>query len=227
MNRFWIILAIIIIGLGALFVFTKPKSNGNSNFTGDAAKLQPDDHVRGKKDSKVVLMEYGDFQCPACGQYFPIIKSLEADYGNRVAFVFRHYPIISLHPNAFSAARAAEAASNQGKFWEMHDKLYETQNSWGQVTTNQQRLFEEYAKELKLNSSKFTADFTSEAVADRINRDVSSAKQFNITGTPTFILNGNKIDTPQGLTAFKKVLDDALKTSGATQNPPSNPTAKQ
>ncbi len=218
MNRFWIILAVVIVGLAGLFIVTKPKNSGDNKFNGDASKLQSDDHVRNQRDLKATLIEYADFQCPACGSYYPITKQLEAQYGDRVTFVYRHFPIISLHPNAFAAARAAEAASNQGKFWEMHDKLFETQDIWGRVATNQQSLFEGYAKDLSLDLNKFKADYVTEVTADRINRDVSSAKQFGITGTPTFILNGQKIENPNGFEAFSKVLDKAIEE--ATNNTP-------
>lgn len=223
MNRFWIILAVVIVGLGALFVLTKPEENTASQFTGDARQLQEDDRVRNGRDKKVTLIEYADFQCPSCGAYFPMLKTLEAKYNEQVSFVFRHYPIISIHPNAFAAARAAEAAGNQGKFFEMHDKLFETQSSWGQITTNQQGLFEDYAQVLGLDMTKFKADYVSDAVANRINRDVSSAKQFNITGTPTFILNGVRIENPGNVDAFSEVLDKAIKDAGGTPPPTSTP----
>lgn len=212
MSRFWIILAIVIVGLGALFVVTKPEDGTNSGFDGDAKVVQEDDHVRGNRDAKVVLIEYGDLQCPACGSYYPILKSLEAEFGDDVAFVFRHFPLISIHPNAFSASRAAEAAGNQGKFWEMHDRLFETQNSWGQVATNQQSLFEAYATELSLDIEQFRADYASSEVADRINRDIASAKEFDVRSTPTFVLNGEKIENP-AQDAFAKLLEDAINAA--------------
>ena len=218
MNRFWIILAVVVVGLAGLFVLTKPDKDQASNFTGDASKIQADDHVRNKRDNKVTLIEYADFQCPACASYYPILKQVEAEYSDRVNFVFRHFPIISLHPNAFAAARASEAASSQGKFWQMHDRLFETQDAWGRVSTNQQSLFEGYAKELNLDINKFKQDYVTGATADRINRDVSSAKQFEITGTPTFVLNGQKIENPNGAADFKKVLDDALKAASVDVN---------
>ena len=219
MNRFWIILAVVIVGLGALFVISKPKDSANNSFKGDARQLQSDDHVRNGTGKKVTLIEYGDLQCPSCGAFYPILKQLETPYNDQVSFVFRHFPLISIHPNAFAAARAAEAAGNQGKFFEMHDKLYETQSVWGEVATNQQTLFEGYAQELGLDMTKFKTDYASTAVSDRINRDVSSAKQFNVSGTPTFILNGVKIDNPGSEADFAKVLDDAITKAGGT--PPS------
>ena len=220
MNRFWIILAIVVLGLVGIFIATKPKDSGNASFTGNAKEVQKDDHVRNGAGKPVTLIEYGDLQCPSCGAYYPIIKQLETTYGDQVSFVFRHFPLISIHPNAFAAARAAEAAGNQGKFFEMHDRLYETQDTWGELTTNQQSLFESYAKELGLDMTKFKADYASQEVADRINRDVSSGKQFNISGTPTFIVNGIKIDNPNGIEEFQKVLNDAITKAGGT--PPKN-----
>lgn len=212
MNRFWIILGIVIVVLVGVFIATKPEST--SKFEGDAKQVQPDDHTYGAKDAKVVLMEYGDFQCPSCGAAFPIVKEVKEEYKDKITFVYRHFPIISIHPNAFAAARASEAASNQGKFWEMHDKLFETQQLWGQLSINQQSTFEGYAKELGLNVEQFKTDYESEAVASRINRDVDSATQFNVQGTPTFILNGEKIETPKDKAGFESVLNDALKKAG-------------
>src|SRR5690606_29987310 len=135
MNRFWIILTVIIIGLVGLFIATKP-DNEAVDFTGEPATVQADDHVRGAEgDDAVTLIEYVDFQCPSCAAYFPILDELKDEYAENVRFVVRHFPLISIHPTAFAAARASEAASNQDKFWEMHDKLFETQTIWGQTAT--------------------------------------------------------------------------------------------
>lgn len=218
MNRFWIILTAIIIGLGVLFVVTKKDDPNSSTFKGDAKQVQSDDHVMKAPNEKVILIEYGDFQCPACGAAYQPIKDATEQLKDQVTFVFRHLPLTQLHPNAFAASRAAEAAANQGKFWEMHDKLYETQSIWGNTSSNQQSLFESYAEELKLDMTRFKADYVSEAVATRINRDASSAKSaFDASGTPTFILNGTKIENPSPTAAaFVKVLSEAL-TKVSTQ----------
>jgi len=216
MKRFWIILSVVVVGLIAAFIFTKPESDNSAAFTGNATEVQADEHIRNGTDKKVTLIEYGDFQCPSCASYYTILKSLEERYEDQVSFGFRHYPIISIHPNAFSAARAAEAAAKQGKFFEMHDKLYENQTAWGQISTNQQSLFENYAKELGLNIDQFKKDYISEEIANRINRDVSSAKQFDITGTPSFILNGKKIENPTDKAEFEEVLNKAIEDAGGT-----------
>ncbi len=215
MNRFWIVLTIVIAGLIAAFVFTGKDKAAQTNFNGDAAKVQSDDHTIKAPNEKVILIEYGDYQCPACGAAFAPVKAAVEQLKDQVTFVFRNLPLTSLHPNAFAAARAAEAAAVQGKFWEMHDRLYETQNAWDNVATNQQSLFEGYAQELGLNMDQFKADYASEKIADRINRDVASAKSgFNATGTPTFIVNGKKIENPSSTTEnYVKLLTDAIASS--------------
>lgn len=220
MNRFWIILTVVVVALVGLFFMTK-KDSSPSNLSIDPKVVSETDHVRGDKNSPVTLIEYGDFQCPGCGSYYPIIKSLESKYTGKVKFVFRHFPLIQIHPNALAASRAAEAAGNQGKFFEMHDKLYETQDSWGQLTTNQQSLFEGYAKELGLDMAQFTADYKSNQVADRINSDLElGRKAFSINSTPTFILDGEKIDNPTDAAGFSKLLDKAIEK--ATTNNSAN-----
>ena len=213
MKRFWIILGVVVAGLALLFVFNKPAENNKDTFTGDAKIIQADDHVIKAPKEKVVLIEYADFQCPSCAAVFPVLEELKTKYKENVSFVFRHLPLIQIHPNAFAAARAAEAASNQGKFWEMHNRLFETQNSWGQLSTNQQKVFESYAEDLGLDMTTFKADYASEAVAARINRDVSSATQFNASGTPTFILNGNKIENPRDKAGYESLIEDAIAKS--------------
>lgn len=211
MNRFWIVLGVVVLALVGLFFATKKDVPSTTTVEGDAKTILASDHVRGGKVAKVTLIEYGDFQCPACGSYYPIVKQLETIYAGKVNFVFRHFPLIQIHPNAFAAARAAEAAGNQGKFFEMHDKLYETQRVWGETTSNQQSLFEGYAQELDLNMDQFKKDYASNEVADRINQDLASGQQtFGIDSTPSFILDGTKLTNPKGLDDFKNVLDKAI-----------------
>lgn len=218
MNRFWIILIVVVLGLIGLFIVTKPASDNGGTDPEASKAVQEDDHVKWSTEAAVTLIEYGDFQCPACGSYYPILKELEKTHGESVRFVFRHFPLRNIHPNAQAAALAAEAAGQQDKFWEMHDKLFETQTAWGRITTNQQKLFEGYAQELGLDLEQFRKDYTDPATAQRINRDLESGKAFGATGTPTFVLNGKQIETPADLAAFQKVLDEALEKSGTEQS---------
>lgn len=220
MNRFWIILTVVVVALVGLFFITKNDSS-KTTLNSDPKVVSETDHVRGDKNSPVTLIEYGDFQCPGCGSYYSILRSLEDKYSGKVRFVFRHFPLTQIHPNAFAAARAAEAAGNQDKFFEMHDKLYETQQLWGQETANQQSLFEGYAEELKLNMAQFRADYKSEQVADRINSDLESGREaFSINSTPTFILDGEKIENPTDAAGFSELIDKAIAkaTTNSTEN---------
>ncbi len=210
-KQFIAILIVIIGGLFALLAFTnkdKPtdKSGGNST-------AQPTNHVTGKSDSKVTLIEYGDFQCPACKAYFPIVQQLKTEYADKVAFQFRHFPLTQIHNNAFIGSRAAEAAASQGKFFEMHDALYEQQDTWSSVS-DPTPIFVNFATQLGLNTDQFKADMVSTSTTDLINADRKVAQDLGASGTPTFVLNGKKLDkSPTSIDEFKKLLDDALATN--------------
>lgn len=179
------------------------------------------DHVFGTKSGKVLLVEYGDFQCPVCGSLYPNLTPLREKYKNEVSFVYRDFPLTSLHPNAKAAAAAAEAAGLQGKFWQMHDKLYENQNSWANDNPSQRtKHFKEYAKQLGLNINKFAKDLDSSKVLYKIDFDEALGKKIGVAGTPTLVLNGKKIssatgDAVQGNTKpLEQDLIKAIKASG-------------
>lgn len=153
------------------------------------------DHIFGKEGSKVTLIEYGDFQCPGCGQIHPQIRKIVEQYKDQLQFVFRNYPLTTIHANAKSAASAVEAAGLQGKYWEMHNKVYETQSSWNTLSiTDRNTLFTKYANELGLNTDQFTTAMASTDVTKKINFDAALAKKDEVAGTPTFILNGIQLN---------------------------------
>lgn len=168
-----------------------------------------DDHTKGAVGSRVVLMEYLDFECEACGAYFPLVKQLEQEYGDRVTFVVRYFPLPG-HRNALPAAYAAEAADHQGKFWEMHDLLFTRQKEWGEKQAMTPEVFEGYAKELGMNMDKFKADVASLEVAARVKRDMNSGNELGVRSTPTFFLNGIEIH-PRSYEEFRALLDEALQ----------------
>lgn len=208
-KRFAMILAAIVVVLGGVFWFTKDKSTTKTNGNTSTAALS--NHVIGANAKKVNLTEYGDFQCPACGAYHPVIKQVIEKYKNDIVFQFRNFPLTSLHQNARAAARAAEAADKQGKYWEMHDVLYEQQKSW-ETSSNASSVFEGYAAQLGLNIDTYKKDYASNEVNDVINADYNEGQKLNITGTPTFFLQGKKIeDTPRDLDGFSKLIDQAIK----------------
>ncbi len=208
-KRFLIILAALVIIFGGIFWFSKSKSSDNgSNNTGDSSQTGSQ-NFEGNPDAKVKLVEFGDYQCPACYAYFPVVKQVVEKYGDKILFQFRNFPLVQIHKNAMVAARAAEAAALQGKFWEMHDLLYQNQNVWGQQT-NPTPIFEQYAAQIGLDVDKFKTDMNSPEVLAIINADVKAAQALGATGTPVFVLNGQKIESPGDLAGFEKVIDEAL-----------------
>jgi protein-disulfide isomerase len=149
------------------------------------------DWVKGAGEAEATLIEYGDFQCPACATYYPMVKQLLDEYPDTLRVVYRHFPLPS-HRNAYPAAQAAEAAGRQDKFWEMHDILFERQSEWSNLS-NPQDKFEEYAEELELDMEQFVTDYESEEAREKIDADLLSATQLGVNATPTFYLNGKKL----------------------------------
>ncbi len=207
-NRFFITVLVVLAVVVGAFAFTKHKTNTTTG----SSSAQPTNHTEGSTESGVVLIEYGDYQCPACGQYYPVVKQVFDTYKGQITFQFRNFPLVQLHKNAFAAARAAEAADKQNKFWEMHDILYENQQAWGEAA-NPNTYFESYAKQLGLDITKFKQDAASQETNDKINADIQEAQKIGATSTPTFVLNGAKVEkNPGSLEAFNKMIGDAIAT---------------
>ncbi len=142
------------------------------------------DHIQGSQKAPITLLEYGDYECPYCGQAFTIVKLVQDLLGNNLRFVFRNFPLTQIHPHAQHAAEAAECAGAQNKFWEMHDILYENQ----QALEDENLL--EYAKVLELDISRFQDDFYNHTFALRVREDFLSGIRSGVNGTPTFYING-------------------------------------
>lgn len=222
MDKRFLAVVAIIIGVFAFFAFgSKDKS---SSSTGGDSKSSVSNHVKGVGNKKVEFIEYADFQCPYCGQYYPVLQQVKEKYGDDIKFIFRNFPLESLHQNARAAHRAAEAASRQDKFWEMYDKLYQNQSEWSSVSVPQP-IFEGYAKEIGLNIDTYKQDCASSAVNDTINADIEDGKQYKITGTPTFVVNGKAVELPdRTLQAFSQIIDKAIADASATTSPSATPT---
>lgn len=165
------------------------------------------DHVRGTTESSVQLVEYSDFQCPACGAYHPLLKRVSEEFPD-IQFVYRHFPLRSIHPNAQPAAQAAEAAALQGRFWEMHDSLFETQREWSAVKDSKD-YFVTLAESLGLNKEQFLADFEADEVKKMISDDYNSGTRSNVQGTPSLYLNGQKINSPGSYDELKTLIENA------------------
>lgn len=223
-KRAWIIFsAICVLFLGSLIYFSNRNRIDVSEI--DTNTIQPAldksgniaDHVYGKADSKVVLIEYGDFQCPGCGGVHPTVKKLTEKYKDQLALVFRNFPITSKHPNARAASASAEAAGLQGKYWEMHNKLFEGQDSWTNLDANKRTdFFAGYATDLGLTVDAFKTDVTDNRVSQKISFDQAVGKKAGVEATPTFFLNGKKLGDAEWKNEqkFEETIVNALKEAG-------------
>jgi protein-disulfide isomerase len=146
------------------------------------------DHIRGNADAPTTLVEYGDYECPYCGRSHPMVEEIRKRMGERLRFVFRHFPQNSVHPHAGHAAQAAEAAGAQQKFWEMHDMLFAHQADLAAEDIHR------YALRLGLEFYKFEADLSSERFVPRVRADIESGQRSGVTRTPTFFINGTRFD---------------------------------
>jgi protein-disulfide isomerase len=211
MKRLLPILIIVIVlaaALGGTWMFLRSSrqasnANANANAADGALVAQGAEppHIRGNAAAPVTLEEFGDFQCPSCGAYYPELKKIENEFGDKLRVIFREQPLVPMHVHALMAAQAAEAAGLQGRFWEMHDKLYENQTAWSDAR-DLVPIFVDYAKQVGLNTDQFLKDLNGEAVAARIFQDGKRAHALGVNSTPSFYVNG------------KEVKDDQLKPEG-------------
>ena len=205
----WIILGVgvllFVAFFGSLIFLTKQNSQKPIAFS-DVG------WVRGSQSAKVTLTEFADFQCPACKAYHPLVLEVFKNYQDKgLRLVFNHFPSTS-HKNAFPAAMAAEAAGAQGKFFEMHDILYERQDEWAQLpTVAAQEKFISYAVELRLDQEKFLRDLSEKALEEKIRANQDEGINNGVSGIPTFFINGKKIENPSTLAQFSKLIGQALK----------------
>ena len=158
------------------------------------------DHIQGPIDAPIKLLEYGDYECPYCGQAYQVIKEIQKRLGKRLCFAFRNFPLTNSHPHAELAAQAAEAAGAQGRFWEMHDFLYENQDALEESDLAR------YALALELDTERFMSEIASGAHALRIREDIYSGARSGVNGTPTLFINGERYDGSRDLEEFLAAL---------------------
>lgn len=212
MITIWIIVGLMLTaGIGSI-VFLVAKSSSFDGKISQPALLvaQDSDWSKGNKDAKTVLIEYSDFECPACAYFMPIIEKLSADFPNDLKIVYRHFPLPQ-HKNARIAAYAAEAAGQQGKFFEMADKIFERQKEWENLSEKDSTdIFKNSASELNLDIKKFEDDLNKDEIKNAVEHDYKDGTALNTSYTPTFYLNGNKIVNPKSYDEFKKVIEDTI-----------------
>jgi protein-disulfide isomerase len=165
------------------------------------------DHIQGSAGAPLTLLEYGDYECPYCGAAYPIVKQVQAEMGDRMRFVFRNFPISTSHPHAEHAAEAAEAAASQGRFWEMHDYLYEHQRHLEDADLHR------YAQELGLDVVTFDNALATHAPEQRVREDFMSGVRSGVNGTPTFYVNGKRHDGPFDAESLTSALSAAAGVS--------------
>jgi len=211
-----LIYGLAVLGSGSTSL--SPSSSSQTTTTG----IRSEDHVEGNKNAKTVLIEYGDFQCPSCGQTAPLVKQLAKNYPNDLAIVFRNFPL-SIHKNAYPASRAAEAAAQQNKYWEMVDVLFTNQSVWSEVG-NPGDVFAGYAKTLGMDVEKFKKDSASDSLKTKIEGDIDLAQAAQVNATPTFFLNGKKMQ----ITSFQGFMDSVAQAVNAAggSGTPTNSTTK-
>ena len=205
------LVAILIIAMGAFLAFKKGPVRDLPGVPLDSQNLMRDNsHMTGKADAKVTLVEFGDFQCPACAAAHPVIKQiLEVYNGNpQFNFVFRNFPLSGIHKYAMDSAEAAEAAGRQGKYWEMFSVLYEKQSEWAMPQALD--FFAQYAQELGLDSEKLKQEVRDKKYADIISADYADGSALSVNSTPTFFLNGQPLVGVPKFDDLKKSIDQKL-----------------
>lgn len=203
-----IIVTIVLIGVGIAILnrpAVAPKVDASLLIRADSNKIAT-------SSATVTLVEFSDFQCPACGAYYPIVTQVLKDFKKDITFVYRNFPLTDLHPNAQLAAQAAEAAGMQGKYWEMHDLLFTKQKDWS-GSTSPRDIFAGYVETLSMNSDQFKKDIDSDAVKKRVTQDVNDGNTLGITGTPTFYLDGVKLENPASLADFEALIKAEIQNA--------------
>ncbi len=199
---------VIAIGVSALIV-VGAKDDSKNQPKASGSQLVRDDSYQTNKSAPVTLTEFGDYQCPACGAAQPVIEQLKQAYGPRLNVVFRNLPLVQIHKNAKPSAEAAEAAGAQGKYYEMNSLLYQNQAQWSE-SVNPITFFVTYAQQLGLDANKLKSDVESLAYDKKIQRDLDDASALNLNSTPSFFVNGQRVESAGQL---KAAIEAALKTA--------------
>lgn len=214
-----IIAVTIVIIVGAVFFINQKPStpSGNPLKQDNAILVRPDSYKISTSAATITLVEFGDFQCPACGAYFPIVKQVISEFHSQLTFVVRNFPLTQ-HQFGGLAAKAAESAGKQGKYWEMYDVLYEKQKEWS-ASSNAQNVFVEYAKDLGLNVDKWKKDLSDSDIQKKIDRDIQDGNSVGVNSTPTFFLDGEKIENPASIEEFRILINAAILKAPVSQKP--------
>ncbi len=217
----------ILIIVGGIFLTSRQSSSPKSTPAPVSQEiLVPEGSIKESTPSaQVTLVEFADFQCPTCKTVEPFIKQIRKDFAGQLTYVYRYFPLDS-HKNAVPSALAAEAANQQGKFWQMHDMLYEKQDDWADSNTPKD-IFIEYAKTLKLDIEKFKKDFDDPKTKEKVEKDKVDGYAAGVGGTPTFYINGTKIPAVPTYETLKSLIEQELPIASSSAVPQATASATQ
>jgi protein-disulfide isomerase len=201
---------VLVVGLSVFGLIKLAGSSGSSSSSAiNVPPISKNDISEGNPKAKVTLIEYADFQCPACAAYHPLVNQLLTDFNGRIFYAYRMFPIPNLHQNAIISAQAAYAAWKQNKFFQMDDYLFSSQAEWENLP-DPKATFISYAAKLKLDTVKFAADMNSGQAQNYVADSENQATSIGVNQTPTFFVNGQQIDNPANYDGFKKIIQDEL-----------------
>ena len=205
-----IVLAVALAGGAALYLSRQPDEAATTSGNSAAPlKTSGGGHFRGPENAAITLVEFGDYQCPSCKAYHPVVLELLSRYPQQLRLEFHHYPLVSIHGNSMAASLAVEAAGQQGRYWEMHDLVFEHQEEWSK-SSNPEQNFLALAGSAGLNQNVFMQAMRSPQLQDRVLQDVVRARDANVEAVPTFFINGQKISVPLSISAFVDVIEQHL-----------------
>jgi protein-disulfide isomerase len=206
-----VIVIIIALGVaaGAAVLLSRSADQPKENTATSGHVEIKGGHIRGPEKAQLTLVEFGDYECPSCGAYHPFLKEILSRYPDKLRLEFHHYPLISVHPNAMIGAMAAEAAGEQGHYWEMHDALYEHQPEWGE-SRNPEPVLINLAGHIGLDVNKFMQSLRSPALQDRVLQDVTRARELQLNETPSFLIDGQRVHIKLSTEDFVQVVEAHL-----------------
>lgn len=229
---------LVLIGGWWFYSSSKSKPNAPSANSATQATIAPNDyanaspgaqpaHILGSSAATVVVEEFADFQCPTCGVKHPEFKQIASIYNNRIKFVFRHFPLTQMHPKAYDAAVAAEAAGLQNKFWDMQNLLFVKQAEWS-ASTDHRKLFSDYAQQIGLDTSKFQADMLGLPAKQRVDADLQRARSLKVSSTPSLYINGIPVPFAQmNVEGMRRLIDSELQKAASSQSKPAQGSSSE
>jgi protein-disulfide isomerase len=204
-----IILAVGVAAGAAVFLSRGSDQPTEASTTPDHVNIKEGGHIRGPQKAQLTLIEFGDYQCPSCGAYHPVVKEILNRYPQQLKLEFHHFPLIQIHPNSFAAAKAVEAAGEQNHYWEMHDALFEYQAQWADKP-DPKPVFEAIANRVGINGAILVQTMDSPAIQARILKDIERGQDVKIEAVPTFFLNGERLHVSLSIDDFVQTIEAHL-----------------